>query len=56
VLSKPGQRIYSDRGIEIVAEVTAARAAKPFPLLLADEICLPPGLRHTRLDGSRPPR
>jgi CubicO group peptidase (beta-lactamase class C family) len=56
VLSKPGQRIYSHRGIEIVAEVTAARAATPFPLLLAEEICLPPGLRHTRLDGSRPPR
>jgi CubicO group peptidase (beta-lactamase class C family) len=53
VLSKPGrQRIYSDRGIEIVAEITATRAAKPFPLLLAEEICQPLGLRHTRLDGS----
>jgi len=53
VLSKPGrQRIYSDRGIEIVAEITAARAAKPFPLLLAEEICLPLGLARTCLDGS----
>lgn len=53
VLSKPGrQRIYSDRGIEIVADITAARAGKPFPLLLAEEICLPLGLLHTRLAGS----
>lgn len=53
VLSKPGrQRIYSNRGIEVVAEITAARAGKPFPLLLAEEICLPLGLDRTRLDGS----
>ena len=52
VLSRPGrQRIYSNRGIEIVADITAARAAKSFDLLLAEEICLPLGLRGTRLDG-----
>jgi len=53
VLSKPGrQRIYSNRGIEITAQITAARAAKPFEVLLAEEVCLPLGLRHTRLQGS----
>ena len=53
VLSRPGRRrIYSNRGIEIVAETAAARAGKPFGLLLADEVCLPLGLLHTRLDGS----
>ncbi len=52
-LSRPGRRrIYSNRGIEIVAEIAAARAGKPFGLLLADEVCLPLGLLHTRLDGS----
>lgn len=53
VFSKPGrQRIYSNRGIEIVAQTTAARAGKPFAVLLAEEICLPLGLRHTHLAGS----
>jgi CubicO group peptidase (beta-lactamase class C family) len=53
VLSKPGrQRIYSNRGIEIVAQATAARAGKPFGPLLAEEICRPLGLRHTHLAGS----
>ena len=53
VLSKPGrQRIYSNRGIEIVAHATAARAGKPFGPLLAEEICRPLGLRRTHLAGS----
>ena len=53
VLSRPGRRrIYSNRGIEIVAETVAAYAGKSFELLLADEICLPLGLLHTRLEGS----
>jgi CubicO group peptidase (beta-lactamase class C family) len=53
VLSKPGrQRIYSSRGIEIVADVTATRSGQPFPRLLADEICLPLRLAHTHLNGS----
>ncbi len=53
VLSQPGRRrIYSNRGIEIVAGLLAARAGKPFGQLLADEICLPLGLLSTRLDGS----
>jgi CubicO group peptidase (beta-lactamase class C family) len=53
ILSRPGRRrIYSNRGIEIVAETAAARAGKSFGLLLADEVCLPLGLLHTRFDGS----
>jgi CubicO group peptidase (beta-lactamase class C family) len=53
LLAKPGQRrIYSNRGIEIVAEVVAARSGQPFERLLADEILLPLGLSGTRLEGS----
>ncbi|HTP15091.1 MAG TPA: serine hydrolase domain-containing protein [Streptosporangiaceae bacterium] len=53
ILSKPGRRrIYSNRGFEIVAQIAAARAGQSFELLLADEICLPLRLLHTRLDGS----
>jgi CubicO group peptidase (beta-lactamase class C family) len=53
VLDRPGQRrIYSNRGIEIVAGVLAARSGQPFERLLADEICLPLGMAATRLDGS----
>ena len=53
VLARPGQRrIYSNRGIEIVADVVAARSGQPFERLLADEICLPLGMAGTRLEGS----
>jgi CubicO group peptidase (beta-lactamase class C family) len=53
LLAKPGQRrIYSNRGIEIVADVVAARSGQPFERLLADEILLPLGLSATRLEGS----
>jgi CubicO group peptidase (beta-lactamase class C family) len=53
VLSAPGRRrIYSNRGIEIVADLVAARAGQPFDRLLADEICLPLGMTGTRLEGS----
>jgi CubicO group peptidase (beta-lactamase class C family) len=53
VLSRPGRRrIYSNRGIEIAADLTAARAATSFGQLLAEEVCLPLGLRRTRLEGS----
>ena len=52
-LAKPGRRrIYSNRGIEIVADIVAARAGQPFDRLLADEICLPLGMTNTRLEGS----
>jgi len=53
VLSPPGRRrIYSNRGIEIVADIVAARCGQPFERLLAQEICLPLGMAATRLEGS----
>ncbi len=53
ILSAPGRRrIYSNRGIEIVADIIAARSGQPFERLLADEICLPLGMTGTRLEGS----
>jgi CubicO group peptidase (beta-lactamase class C family) len=53
VLAQPGRRrVYSNRGIEIVAEVLAARSGRPFETLLAEEICLPLGMTGTRLRGS----
>ena len=53
VLSPPGRRrIYSNRGIEIVADIIAARSGQPFERLLADEVCLPLGMTGTRLEGS----
>jgi CubicO group peptidase (beta-lactamase class C family) len=53
ILSKPGrQRIYSNRGIEIVADILAARSGQSFERLLADEVCLPLGMTATWLEGS----
>ncbi len=53
ILSRPGaRRIYSNRGIEILADIIAARSGQPFERLLADEICLPLGMTGTRLEGS----
>jgi len=53
VLAAPGRRrIYSNRGIEIAAQTAAARAGKSVSQLLAEDVCLPLGLLHTRLDGS----
>lgn len=52
-LSLPGRRrIYSNRGIEIAADILAARDGRRFETLLAEEICLPLGMTGTRLDGS----
>ncbi len=53
ILAQPGaRRIYSNRGIEIVADLLAARSGQPFERLLADEVCLPLGMASTRLEGS----
>jgi CubicO group peptidase (beta-lactamase class C family) len=53
ILSRPGRRrIYSNRGIETVAEILAARSGTPFERLLADRICRPLGLAGTQLRGS----
>jgi len=53
ILTPPGRRrIYSNRGIEIVAGILAARSRQPFERLLADQVCLPLGMTGTRLEGS----
>lgn len=53
VLSRPGRRrVYSNRGIELVAEQVAARTGTPFASLLSDEVLRPVGLRATELRGS----
>jgi CubicO group peptidase (beta-lactamase class C family) len=53
ILSPPGRRrIYSNRGIEIVADILAARSGRPFERLLADQISLPLAMTGTRLEGS----
>jgi len=53
ILSPPGRRrIYSNRGIEIAADIIAGRSGQPIERLLAEEICLPLGMTGTRLAGS----
>jgi CubicO group peptidase (beta-lactamase class C family) len=53
VLSRPGRRrVYSNRGIELVAETVESRAGKPFPSVLEDEVLRPLGMRSTQLRGS----
>ena len=53
ILAQPGRRrVYSNRGIEVVAEILAARSGRSFETLLAEEICLPLGMVGTRLRGS----
>ena len=53
VLGPPGRRrVYSNRGIEIVADTVEARCGQPFDRLLADEVCGPLGMTQTRLEGS----
>jgi CubicO group peptidase (beta-lactamase class C family) len=53
LLSRPGRRrVYSNAGIEAVADVVAARCAKPLAAVLADEVLEPLGLRRTVLEGS----
>lgn len=53
VHSRPGRRrVYSNRGIELVAELVAARAGRPFEALLTDEVLRPLGLHATSLQGS----
>jgi CubicO group peptidase (beta-lactamase class C family) len=53
ILSPPGRRrIYSNRGIEIVADLLAGRSGQPFERLLAEAVCLPLEMADTRLEGS----
>lgn len=53
VLARPGERrIYSNRGIEIVAGVLAASAGMPFDDYLREGVTGPLGMTETHLDGS----
>jgi CubicO group peptidase (beta-lactamase class C family) len=53
VLARPGQRrIYSNRGIEVLADVLAAEAAMPFEQYLREGVLDPLGMRATVLEGS----
>jgi CubicO group peptidase (beta-lactamase class C family) len=49
----PGtRRVYSNLGIELVAECVAGAAAMPFKQYLIDGVLVPLGMRRTRLGGS----
>jgi CubicO group peptidase (beta-lactamase class C family) len=53
ILGPPGRRrVYSNTGIEIVAEVIAARSGQSFEHLLAEQVCGPLGMTRTQLKGS----
>jgi CubicO group peptidase (beta-lactamase class C family) len=53
VLARPGKlRIYSSRGIELVADVVARQAAMPFADYLRVGVLEPLGMRATALHGS----
>lgn len=46
------RRIYSNRGIELVAELVATRAGAPFGDVLRERVLVPMGLTATQLQGS----
>jgi CubicO group peptidase (beta-lactamase class C family) len=53
VLSPPGRRrIYSNRGIELAADLVAARTGTPFADLLHQRVLAPLGMPGTVVDGS----
>ena len=53
VLAPPGRRrIYSNRGIELIAEQLAVRAGMPFEEYLKAGVLDPLGLAETQLEGS----
>lgn len=53
VLARPGtRRIYSNRGIEVAADLVATRVGKPFPEYLDVTVLGPLGMTGSRLDGS----
>jgi CubicO group peptidase (beta-lactamase class C family) len=53
VLSAPGQRrIYSNRGIELAADLAAERTGVPFEQLLRERVLAPLGMDGTELVGS----
>ena len=53
VMAPPGRRrIYSNRGMELLAEHLERRSGRPFEAELRDRVLEPLGLGATRLDGS----
>lgn len=53
VMAAPGRRrIYSNRGFEVLADLVAARAGRPFDSVLADRVLGPLRLTATRVEGS----
>ncbi|MFT4288032.1 serine hydrolase domain-containing protein [Nocardioides sp.] len=53
IVAAPGRRrIYSNRGIELLADRVAARAGRPFAELLAETVLTPLGMTGTVLHGS----
>lgn len=53
VLAQPGRRrIYSNAGYEILGELVAQRAARPFAEQLAETVLEPLGMSATALDGT----
>ncbi len=53
VLDRPGrQRIYSNRGFELLGALVADRAGMPFATYLAEGVLGPLGMAATRLEGS----
>jgi CubicO group peptidase (beta-lactamase class C family) len=53
VLSPPGRRrIYSNRGIELAADLVATRTGVAFPSLVKQRVLEPLGMAGTVLDGS----
>lgn len=53
VHAAPGRRrVYSNRGIELVAELVEARAGAPFAEVLRERVLVPIGATATQLQGS----
>jgi CubicO group peptidase (beta-lactamase class C family) len=52
-LAPPGKRrIYSNRGIEVAAEVLEKHTGRPFADLVTQHVLVPLGMTRSRLDGS----
>jgi CubicO group peptidase (beta-lactamase class C family) len=52
-VAAPGtRRLYSNAGFEVLADTIATASGIPFPEYLHEAVCLPLGMRDTRLTGS----
>jgi CubicO group peptidase (beta-lactamase class C family) len=51
-VAEPGtRRLYSNAGFEVLADTIATASGIPFPEYLDEAVCLPLGMRATRLEG-----